>query len=44
MSTSPVIDKYTGVLGAADVFTASTTWWVMESLRLDKGVGSQVHP
>jgi len=40
----PVIDKYTGVLGAADVFTASTAWWVMESLRLDKGVGSQVHP
>jgi hypothetical protein len=39
-----VIDKYTGVLAAADVFTPSTTFWVMESVRLDKGVGSQVHP
>ena len=43
-AAKPVIDKYTGVLAAADVFTASTTFWVMESLRLDKGVGSQVHP
>jgi hypothetical protein len=34
----------TRVLAAADVFTPSTTFWVMESVRLDKGVGSQVHP
>jgi glyoxylase-like metal-dependent hydrolase (beta-lactamase superfamily II) len=40
----PVIDKYTGVLAAADVFTASTTFHVMQSLRLDLGYGSQVHP
>ena len=40
----PVIAKYTGVLAAVDVFTASTTFNVMQSLRLDLGVGSQVHP
>ena len=43
-AATPVIDKYTGVLAAADVFTASTTFWVMESIRLDLGYGSQVHP
>jgi hypothetical protein len=32
------------VLAAADVFTASTTFWVMESLRLDLGFASWVHP
>jgi hypothetical protein len=40
----PVIAKYTGVLAAADVFTPSTTFWVMESVRLDLGYGSYVHP
>jgi glyoxylase-like metal-dependent hydrolase (beta-lactamase superfamily II) len=44
VAAAPVIDKYTGVLAAADVFTASTTFWVMESVRLDLGYGSQVHP
>jgi len=44
LAAAPVIAKYTGVLAAADVYTASTTFWVMESLRLDLGVGSQVHP
>jgi hypothetical protein len=39
-----VIEKYSGVLAAADVFTASTAFWVMESMRLDLGVASQVHP
>jgi hypothetical protein len=43
-AAAPVIAKYTGVLGAADVFTASTTFWAMQSLRLDLGLGSQVHP
>src|SRR5678815_977597 len=28
-AAAPVVDKYTGVLAAADVFTASTTFWVM---------------
>jgi hypothetical protein len=41
---APVIEKYTGVLAAADVFTAHTALWLMESIRLDLGVGSQVHP
>jgi glyoxylase-like metal-dependent hydrolase (beta-lactamase superfamily II) len=43
-AAAPVIEKYTGVLAAADVYTANTTFWVMESLRLDFGYGSQVHP
>ena len=43
-AAEPVIAKYTDRLAAADVFTASTTFHVMQSLRLDKGYGSQVHP
>jgi glyoxylase-like metal-dependent hydrolase (beta-lactamase superfamily II) len=43
-AAAPVIDKYTGVLAAADVFTHSTTLWVLESIRLDQGYGSQIHP
>jgi len=43
-AAAPVIEKYTGVLAAADVSTRSTTFWIMESLRLDLGLGSQVHP
>jgi hypothetical protein len=31
------------VLAAADVYTASTTFVILESVRLDLGVGSQVH-
>jgi len=43
-ATAPVIDKYTGVIMAADVFTESTTFQVMQSIRLDLGYGWQVHP
>ena len=43
-AATPVIEKYTGILAAADVFTASTTFHVMQSIRLDLGYGSQVHP
>src|SRR6266699_3116313 len=43
-AAAPVIEKYTRVLAAAGVFTASTTFHVMQSLRLDLGYGSQVHP
>jgi hypothetical protein len=43
-AAAPVIEKYTGVLAAADVFTPSVAFWVMESLRLDFGVGLQIHP
>ena len=40
----PVVKKYTGVLAAADVFTASHAFIILESIRLDLGFGSQVHP
>jgi glyoxylase-like metal-dependent hydrolase (beta-lactamase superfamily II) len=43
-AAAPVIEKYTGVIAAADVFTESTTFQVMQSIRLDLGYGSQVHP
>ncbi|MBO3751700.1 MBL fold metallo-hydrolase [Streptosporangiaceae bacterium NEAU-GS5] len=45
-AAAPVIAKYTGVLGAADVgaFTTSTTFTILQSIRLDLGGGSQVHP
>jgi glyoxylase-like metal-dependent hydrolase (beta-lactamase superfamily II) len=43
-AAAPVIEKYTGVLAAADVVTPSTTFHVMQSIRLDLGYGSQVHP
>jgi hypothetical protein len=42
-ASAPVIRKYTGVLAAADVYTASTAFVILESIRLDLGVGSQVH-
>jgi glyoxylase-like metal-dependent hydrolase (beta-lactamase superfamily II) len=44
IAAAPVIEKYKGVLGGADIFTESTTFWVMESIRLDLGYGSTVHP
>jgi glyoxylase-like metal-dependent hydrolase (beta-lactamase superfamily II) len=42
----PVIAKYTGVLAAADVeeLTMTTTFAIMQSLRLDKGPSGPVHP
>jgi hypothetical protein len=43
-AAAPVIKKYTGVLAAADVYTASTAFVILESIRLDLGIGSQVHP
>jgi glyoxylase-like metal-dependent hydrolase (beta-lactamase superfamily II) len=43
-AAAPVIKKYTGVLAAADVFTESTTFQVLQSIRLDLGYGSWVHP
>jgi glyoxylase-like metal-dependent hydrolase (beta-lactamase superfamily II) len=43
-AAEPVIEKYVDLLAAADVFTASTTFHVMQSIRLDLGYGSQVHP
>jgi glyoxylase-like metal-dependent hydrolase (beta-lactamase superfamily II) len=43
-AAAPVIEKYTGVLAAADVFTASTAFHVVQSIRLDLGYGLLVHP
>jgi glyoxylase-like metal-dependent hydrolase (beta-lactamase superfamily II) len=43
-AAAPVIRKYTGVLAAADVYTASTAFIILESIRLDLGIDSQVHP
>jgi hypothetical protein len=43
-AAAPVIKKYTGVLAAADVYTDTTVSSIMESLRLDLGYGSQIHP
>ena len=43
-AAAPVIEKYSGVLAAADVCTENTAFWVMQSIRLDRGYGSQVHP
>jgi glyoxylase-like metal-dependent hydrolase (beta-lactamase superfamily II) len=43
-SATPIIEKYNGVLAAADVYTKSSTYWILESLRLDLGLGSFVHP
>jgi glyoxylase-like metal-dependent hydrolase (beta-lactamase superfamily II) len=43
-AAAPVIEQYKDILAAADVFTANTALWVMESIRLDLGYGSQVHP
>ena len=37
-------EKYAGVLAAADVFTESTTFAMMQSIRLDLGYGLYVHP
>jgi glyoxylase-like metal-dependent hydrolase (beta-lactamase superfamily II) len=43
-AAAPVIEKYASILAAADVFTASTAFQVMQSIRLDLGYASQVHP
>jgi glyoxylase-like metal-dependent hydrolase (beta-lactamase superfamily II) len=45
-AAAPVIAKYTGVLAAADIeeYTLTTTFAIMQSLRLDKGPSGPVHP
>jgi glyoxylase-like metal-dependent hydrolase (beta-lactamase superfamily II) len=43
-AAAPVIKKYTGVLAAVDVYTASTAFMLLESIRLDQGFDSQIHP
>ena len=47
-AAAPIVAKYTGVLAAADIeiFTWTTTFAIMQSLRLDRGLGVSrpVHP
>ncbi len=43
-AAADVIEKYTGVLGAVDVFTAPTAFSILESIRLDLGYRMDVHP
>jgi glyoxylase-like metal-dependent hydrolase (beta-lactamase superfamily II) len=43
-TAAPVTEKWTGVLAAADVFTEDVAFQVMQSVRLDLGYGSWVHP
>jgi hypothetical protein len=45
-AAAPIIAKDTGVLAAADIeiFTISTTFQIMQSLRLDRGPSGPVHP
>jgi glyoxylase-like metal-dependent hydrolase (beta-lactamase superfamily II) len=45
-AAAPIIAKYTGVLAAADIeeFTTTTTFQIMQSLRLDSGPSGPVHP
>jgi glyoxylase-like metal-dependent hydrolase (beta-lactamase superfamily II) len=45
-AAAPIIAKYTGVLAAADIeeFTLTTTFAIMQSLRLDRGPSGPVHP
>jgi hypothetical protein len=45
-AAAPIVAKYTGVLAAADIeiFTYTTTFQIMQSLRLDRGPSGPVHP
>jgi hypothetical protein len=45
-TAAPIIAKYTGVLAAADIeiFTRTTSFAIMQSLRLDRGPSGPVHP
>jgi hypothetical protein len=43
-AAAPVIKKYTGVLAAADVYTASTVFPILEWIRLDLGFDLQIQP
>ena len=43
-AAAPVVEKYTGMLGAVDVFTVPTAFPILESIRLDLGYRMDVHP
>src|SRR5260370_18310928 len=42
-AAASVIEKYTGALGAVDVFTVATAFSILESIRLDLGYRMDVH-
>jgi glyoxylase-like metal-dependent hydrolase (beta-lactamase superfamily II) len=46
VNPGPIFQHYTGVLGGADieVYTRTTTFAIMQSLRLDRGPSGPVHP
>ena len=43
-TAAPVIEEYTGVLATVDVYAADTALWVLESIRLDRGVEIHARP
>jgi hypothetical protein len=43
-AAAPIIKKCTGVLAAVDVYTASTAFILLESIRLDQGFDLQIYP
>jgi hypothetical protein len=45
-AAAPVITNYPGVLAAADVevFTTTTTFMILQSMRLDLGPSAPLHP
>jgi hypothetical protein len=43
-AATPVIEKYRDVLGRSTSSPRAPAFWVMESIRLDLGYGSYVHP
>ena len=45
-AAAPVIAKYTGVPAAAgiEVFTTTTTFAILQSIRLDRGPSGPLHP
>jgi len=44
VAAEPVVQKYLGVLAAADVYTQSNAYTLQESLRLDSGAPLPIHP
>ena len=43
-TAAPVIEQYTGVLATVDVYAAYTASGVIQSIRLDRGVGIYARP
>jgi hypothetical protein len=43
-AAAPVMEKYIDRLGAVDVFTASNAFAILESIRLDLGYRTDIHP